>query len=62
MVISSIVCIAVVYDELFLHNIWLTKGINPHVQPEPMSEILTIANLWHDASRVNPFLTNVRLM
>ena len=39
-------------DELFLWYGSPTKGIQPYFQPEPLSEILTIANLRHVASRV----------
>ena len=38
-------------DELFLWYGWATKGVKPYFQPGPLSEILTIANLWHAASR-----------
>ena len=38
--------------ELFLWYGWLTKGVKPYFQPGPLSEILTIANLQHAASRV----------
>ena len=38
-------------DELFLWYGWPTKGSRPYFQPEPLSEILNIANLWHTASR-----------
>ena len=39
-------------DELFVWYGWPTKGIWPHFQPGPLSEILTIANLWHVASKI----------
>ena len=39
-------------DELFLWYGWPTKGILPYFQPGPLSEILTIVNLRHAASRV----------
>ena len=39
-------------DELFLWYGWLTKGVSPYFQPGLLSEILTIANLQHAASRV----------
>ena len=32
-------------DELHLQDGWLEKGVKPHLQPEPLSETLTIANL-----------------
>ena len=38
-------------DELFLWYGWPTKGVKPYFQPGPLSEILTIANLRHAASR-----------
>ena len=31
---------------------WPTKGVYPYVQPGPLSEILTIANLRHASSRI----------
>ena len=31
---------------------WPTKGVWPYFQPEPLPEILTIANLGHAASRL----------
>ena len=40
-------------DELFLWYGWLTKGVQPYFQLVPLSEILTIMNLWHVASRVS---------
>ena len=39
-------------DEMFLWYGWPTKGIWPYFQPEPLSEILTITNLQHAASRI----------
>ena len=39
-------------DEFFLWYGWPTKGVSPYFQPGPLSEILTIANLQHAASRV----------
>ena len=39
-------------DELFLRNDWPKKGIKPYCQPGLPSEILTIANLQHAASRI----------
>ena len=41
-----------IYDELFLWYGWPTKGVKPYFQPGPLSEILTIANLRHAASRI----------
>ena len=41
-------------DELFLWYGWPTKGVYALFQPGPLSEILTIANLQHLASRVWP--------
>ena len=38
-------------DELFLRNDWPMKGVKPFFEPGPLSKILTIANLWHVASR-----------
>ena len=38
-------------NELFLWYGWPTKGVKPYFQPGPLSEILTIANLWQAASR-----------
>ena len=38
---------------LFLRNSWPMKGIKPYFQPGPLSDILTIANLWHAGSRVS---------
>ena len=40
-------------DELFVWYGLLTKGVQPYFQPGSLSEILTIANLRHAASRVN---------
>ena len=40
-------------DELFLWYGWPTKGVKPYFQPGPLSEILTIANLRHAASRID---------
>ena len=37
--------------ELFLRNGWPAKGVKLYFQPRPLSEILTIANLWHTASK-----------
>ena len=39
-------------DEFCLWYGWPTKGIQPYFQPGPLSEILTIVNLRHAASRV----------
>ena len=39
-------------DELFLHIDWPVKGVEPYFQLGPFSEILTIANLRHAASRI----------
>ena len=39
-------------EELFLRYCWPTKGVYFYFQPGPLSEILTIANLRHAASRV----------
>ena len=39
-------------EELFLWYGWPTKGVYTLFQPGPLSEILTIANLRHAASRV----------
>ena len=39
-------------DELFFWYGLPTKGIYPYFQPRPLSEILTIANLRHAASRI----------
>ena len=39
-------------DELFLWYGWPTKGIESYFQPEPLSDILTITNIWHTASRI----------
>ena len=39
-------------DELFLWYGWPTKGVQPYFHPGPLSEILTIVNLWHTTSRV----------
>ena len=33
-------------------NDWRTKGIKPYFQPGPLSEILTIVNLQHAATRI----------
>ena len=38
--------------ELFLWYGWPAKGAQPYFQPGPISEILTIANLWHNASTI----------
>ena len=39
-------------DELFCGMVDLGKAFTPYFQPEPLSEILTIVNLRHGASRV----------
>ena len=39
-------------DELFLWYGWPTKGVQPYFQLGLLSEILTIANLRHAASRI----------
>ena len=39
-------------DKLFLWYGWPTKSAWPYFQPGPLSEILTIANLRHTASRI----------
>ena len=39
-------------EELFLWYCWPTKGVYFYFQPGALSEILTIANLRHAASRV----------
>ena len=39
-------------DELLLWYGWPTKGVKPYFLPGPLSEILTIANLRHAASRI----------
>ena len=39
-------------DELLLWYGWPTKLFNHINQPGPLSEILTIANLWYAASRI----------
>ena len=39
-------------DELLLWYGWPTKGIEPYFQQGPLSEILTIVNLRHAASRI----------
>ena len=39
-------------EELFLRYCWPTKGVYFYFQPGPLSEILTIANLRHAASRI----------
>ena len=39
-------------DELFLWYGWPTKGIESYFQPEPLSDILTITNIWHTVSRI----------
>ena len=38
-------------DEWFLCYGWLKKDFEPYFQPEPLSEIVTISNLRHTASR-----------
>ena len=54
--LSVCVCVcARACDELFLWHGWPTKGIEPHFQPGPLSEILTVANFRHAASRVWTF-------
>ena len=42
-------------DEFFLWYGLPTKGILPYFQPGPLSEILTIANLRHAASRIKVY-------
>ena len=37
---------------LLSRNGWPKKGVKPYFQPGPLSEILTIANLWHATSRI----------
>ena len=37
---------------IILQNGWLTKHIKSYFQPGPLSEILTIASLWHATSRI----------
>ena len=37
---------------IVMRNGWPTKGIKPYLQSRPMSQILTIANLWHARSRI----------
>ena len=37
---------------MFLRYGWPTKDVYLYFQPAPLSEILTIANLWHAASRI----------
>ena len=39
-------------DELFLWYGWSAKGVYPYFQSRPLSEILTIVNLWHVTSRI----------
>ena len=39
-------------DELFLCYGWSTRGFKPYFQLGPLSEILTMANLQHAASRI----------
>ena len=39
-------------DELLLCYSWPTKGVKPYFQPRPLSEIFTISNLWHAASKI----------
>ena len=39
-------------DELVLWNGWSTKGVKPSFQSVPLSEILTISNLRHHASKI----------
>ena len=39
-------------DELFLWYGWPKKGVYPYFQLGPLSEILTIANMRHAASRI----------
>ena len=40
-------------DESFLWYGWQAKGIQPYFQPGPLSEILTITNLWHPEQDLN---------
>ena len=40
-------------DELFLPNSWPTKDFKPYFQSGPLSEIFTIANFRHFASRIS---------
>ena len=39
-------------DELFLWNVWPTKGFKLYFQSGPLSEILNFPNLWRAASSV----------
>ena len=39
-------------DDLFSWYGWSTKGVLSYFPPAPLSEILTIASLWHVASRI----------
>lgn len=32
-------------DEFYLQNGWPTEGVKPHLQPEQLPDILTIASL-----------------
>ena len=48
-------------DELFLWYGWQAKGIQPYFQPEPLSEILTITNLWHPEQDLNLHRTLVQV-
>ena len=34
---------------VLLYNGWPTKGVYPYIQPGPLAEILTTANLQHAA-------------
>ena len=40
------------YDELFLWIGWAAKGVKPSIQLGLLSEILTMANIWHVLSRI----------
>ena len=37
---------------IVMRNGWPTKGVKPYLQSRTMSQILTIANLWHATSRI----------
>ena len=39
-------------EELLLQNDWPTKGVKSYFQPGPLSEILTIVNLWHAVNKI----------
>lgn len=41
----------IVFEDL--RNGWPTKGVKSYFQPEPTSEILTIADLPHAVSRIS---------